>query len=163
MTSQPHYADEILPGLWLGNLEASQDRNFLKNHNITVIINCTKDLPFLPLSGVYLYRVPVDDNLQPAEIKSMTGWLERIIPILRYHLAHGRHILVHCYAGMQRSAIVVLCYLFQYGDNRHRELHGNSLACYKHMRQRRPIVFQPSMNFRNSFMSRYGSHPELPY
>ena len=40
-------ADEILPGLWLGNLEASQDTAFLKEKRIDAVFNCTKNLPFV--------------------------------------------------------------------------------------------------------------------
>jgi len=40
-------ANEIVPGLWLGNKHASQDRGFLDTKKIGAIFNCTKDLPFL--------------------------------------------------------------------------------------------------------------------
>ena len=36
--------DEILPGLYIGNVYASQNESLLDNHHITHIINCTSDL-----------------------------------------------------------------------------------------------------------------------
>ena len=34
-------ADEILPGLWLGNRQASQDTDWLQREKITVVFNAT--------------------------------------------------------------------------------------------------------------------------
>ena len=56
-------ADEILPKLWLGNAKSSMDENFIRSKNITVVFNCTKNLPFSPIIPIK-YRVPVDDNLE---------------------------------------------------------------------------------------------------
>ena len=38
--------DLILPNLYLGNETSSLNTNFLKENNIKLIINCTKDLEF---------------------------------------------------------------------------------------------------------------------
>lgn len=142
-------ADQILPRLWLGNFASSQDINFIKNNRITVIVNCTKDLPFLPINGVYKYRIPVDDNLQPEEFISMAHGITHILPILEDHAYHGRSILVHCAAGMQRSAIVVLSFL--YGCRGF-----PPKSAYYRIKQRRPIAFSPQMNFVFSFRRCFG-------
>lgn len=142
-------ANKIIPRLWLGNLQSSQDPNFLKQNRITVIVNCTKDLPFLQLPGVYKYRVPVDDNLQEKEIISMVGWIEKIIPLINEHYQKGRSILIHCYAGMQRSAIIMLSYLYKYHTNNA----GEALYLIK---TNRPIAFTPYMNFKDSFCTVFG-------
>ena len=144
-----NHADQITPRLWLGDFQSSQDVNFIKGHRITVVINCTKDLPFLKLPGVYKYRVPVNDNLQPSEIQAMTGWLDQILPLIDHHYQLGRIILIHCAAGMQRSAIVMLSYLYQY----HTHDAGQALLTVK---SRRPIAFTPYMNFKRSFGDRFG-------
>ena len=81
---------KIIDGLWLGNYQISQNKNFIKQNNISVIINCTKDLPFL--TGVkeikYMYRIPIDDNLQNSEIYEMSKFLTIILPIINSHLNH---------------------------------------------------------------------------
>ena len=38
----------------------------------------------------------------------MAKYLEKIDPIIRQHYMSGRTILIHCAAGVQRSAIVTL-------------------------------------------------------
>ena len=61
-------ANMIIPRLWLGNKNAAADATFLKENNIRVVFNCTKTLPFEE-SVVHKIRLPVDDNLEPQEIK----------------------------------------------------------------------------------------------
>ena len=38
------FYNEILPNLYLGSIEASQDFNFIGSNNISVIVNCSKDI-----------------------------------------------------------------------------------------------------------------------
>lgn len=147
-------ANQILPRLWLGNFESSQDIGFLCQNQINVIINCSKDLPFLKINDVYKYRVPVHDNLQPEEIQLMTQWLYKIVPLIDSHYKQGRHILVHCAAGMQRSAIIVASYLCKYHFKDPR-------IAIKHIKSRRPIVFTPAMNFKRSLCHYLKSSNEI--
>jgi hypothetical protein len=142
-------ANLIIPRLWLGNYESSQDKNFIMRNRITVIINCSKDLPFVKLNGILKYRVPVHDNLDPFEINSMTKWIKKILPIIHYHYQQGRSILVHCAAGMQRSAIVVLSYLHQYHIN-------DPAEALMKVKSKRVIAFMPYMNFKHSFCQHFG-------
>ena len=142
-------ATQILPRLWLGNFDNSQDINFIYNHRITVIINCTRDLPFLPVAGVYKYRVPVHDDMTRAEQIVMVQLLQRILPLIDYHYRRGRAILIHCAAGIQRSAIVMLSYLYHYQGY-------DVIRAYNLIKQRRPIAFSPSINFKPSFCALFG-------
>jgi protein-tyrosine phosphatase len=135
-------ANLIVPRLWLGNRPASQDVQWLKQNNITVIFNCTKDIPFAPLK-VKLYRVPVDDNLQADEIRNMGLWSPEIIVKLVKEYNTGANILVHCHAGMQRSAAVVAMFLIA----KYRCTTDEAIA---YIKRRRPIAFHRSANFERS-------------
>lgn len=134
-------ADLIVPGLWLGNAKASMDEEFLRKNNITCIFNCTKNEPFHSYSKKR-YRVPVDDNLKQDEIRNMELWSYEIV----YKLARehkNENVLVHCYAGMQRSAAVVAMYLIA----RYNMKKDNAIAF---VRRKRPIAFWPFVNFEKS-------------
>ena len=132
-------ANQILPGIWLGNLKAAQDETFLRNAGIQVVFNCTKDAPFHP-SIRRRYRVPVDDNLQADEIRNLELWGYEIVYKMLQELKQGRTIYVHCHAGMQRSPAVVAMFLIA--------VHRMSVDQAKlYIKQRRPIVFYPSANF----------------
>lgn len=142
-------ADEILPRLWLGNFKASQDEVFLRTHDIQTVFNCTKDLPFHP-SIQTRYRVPVDDNLQEAEIRNLELWSYEVIYKLLNEYKKGQPILVHCAAGMQRSAAVVAMFLMT-------TLGYNWDQSYRHIRQRRAIAFFPGANFQKAIEGFYNS------
>lgn len=132
-------ADEIIPGVWIGNKHASEDGDWLSEKRIVAVFNCTKNLPFHPLIR-HQFRIPVDDNLQPREIKNMELWAPEIAyKILREYRA-GHPILIHCHAGMQRSTAACSFFLVV--------LTRKSMADVKAMiKRRRPIAFHPSANF----------------
>jgi len=144
-------ADEIIPRMWLGNVRASQDEDFIRRENIDVIFNCTKDLPFLieerrskPFLNIpKQYRVPVDDNLQEEEIRNLKLWSPEIAHKLLTLYNQGHTILVHCYAGMQRSAACVAIFLIALK-------HMNGQDAMKYIRSRRSVAFQPRANFGRS-------------
>lgn len=140
MTSEN--AHEILPGLWLGNAKASMDENFITQNNIQVVFNCTKNLPFshaIPIK----YRIPVDDNLEEEEIRNMELWSSEIAFKIMAEYKEGRNILVHCMAGMQRSAASVAMMMIA-----HLQLRATQVM--NMIRTIRPIAFYPQANFGRS-------------
>jgi protein tyrosine/serine phosphatase len=132
-------ANEIVSRLWLGNKQAAADESWLKQHNVTVVFNCTKTLPFA--NGVRrMYRVPVDDNLEAEEIFNMGAWAAETQTKLVREYKAGRTILVHCHAGMQRSAAVVAMFLITMTGMTADE----AIAFVK---SKRPVAFFPAVNF----------------
>ena len=53
---------EIAPKLYLSAVTAISDEKLAK-HNITIIINASKELPMFPALDAKSVRVPVTDNL----------------------------------------------------------------------------------------------------
>jgi protein-tyrosine phosphatase len=132
-------AHEIVPRLWLGNKQAASDGEWLRAHGITVVFNCTKDWPYHP-DVLRKYRVPVHDNLEPEEIQNMQTWAPEIMAKLVAEYNRGEVILVHCHAGMQRSAAVVAMFMItMYGLTA-----DEAMARIKSKRQ---IAFFPAANF----------------
>jgi len=135
-------ANMIIPRLWLGNKNAAADEAFLKENNITAVFNCTKTLPFHP-SVLHQYRVPVDDNLQPEEIKNMQDWAPEAVLRVVQAYKRGESILIHCHAGMQRSAALMAMTLIAMTRQP-----ADSVMSY--IRSKRPIAFFPAANFDRS-------------
>ena len=137
-------ANLVRPRLWLGNYAAARDERFIQANNINVVFNCTKDLEYLPTEAVQRrYRVPVDDNLRDEEIANMEKWAPEIIMLLLKEYKAGNTILVHCAAGMQRSAAVVAMLLIV--------LEGlTPEQAIASVQAKRAIAFRPSANFRRS-------------
>lgn len=127
-------ANEILPGLWLGNVKSAHDKEFLIKNKIEVIINCTRDIPFIndmetidittesytDITEEHVHlpkftnvRIPVDDSLLEKDILLMQHYLTILLPTFIEYYNQDKKILIHCYAGKQRSAIVIAALLFK--------------------------------------------------
>lgn len=135
-------ANEILPRLWLGNARASMNEDFIKDKDIKVVFNCTKNLPFSPMIPIK-YRIPVDDNLEEAEIRNMELWSGEIAFKMMTEYMEGKTILVHCMAGMQRSAASMAFMLIAL-------LKIRALDAMKMIKEKRMVAFYPRANFGRS-------------
>jgi protein tyrosine phosphatase len=113
--------------LWLGNYKSALDPVFLKDNKISVIINCSADLPYIydildpanhGLNKLETFRIPVYDSLLDHDIYIMEQYYHTVLPfILKKLLTERKNVLVHCHAGAQRSASVVAAVLFVLIDN----------------------------------------------
>jgi protein-tyrosine phosphatase len=131
----------VLPRLWLGNKKAALDTDFLRTQHITMVVNCTKDIEFADVPTVRIrMRVPVDDNLQATEIRNLAQWSPEIVYKIVHAYNQGQTILVHCYAGVQRSAAVVAMTLIAL-----RRMTADGAIQF--IRACRPIAFFPAVNF----------------
>ena len=141
-------ATEIIPGIWVGDQISSKDQNFLKKFNITVVINCTTQLPHtFSDSDEFVYvRLPVDDSLRKKDTIIMSKHLPFIVDFIKYHHNLKKNILIHCHAGMQRSAAVCAAYL-------HKHYKQPLITAIRHIINRRPIAFHRgnNVNFYDSF------------
>jgi len=143
-------ADEIIPGLWLGNRKAALDQRWLGERQIRCVFNCTKDIPFVP-SIQRKYRIPIDDNLEAEEIRNLELWSYEVVYKMTREYKTGQPILVHCAAGMQRSAACIALFLMAT-----RNMTPDQAIA--HIRSIRPIAFFPSANFRASIEGFYASY-----
>ncbi len=132
-------ADEIIPGVWIGGAEVAANGTWLRRNGIRTVFNCTKTLPFNS-SVPNQFRIPVDDNLQPAEIQNMETWAPEIAYKILREFNLGHHMLIHCHAGMQRSTTACAFFLMV--------LTGRPLIQVMYLIQsKRKVAFRPSPNF----------------
>lgn len=131
---------EILPGLWIGDAEAAENLRFLKNKNITCIINCTDNIPFVEDSQiVHKIRLSVKDNLERTEITKLYKLLNTTVNQI-YSLLPNHRILIHCKAGRQRSATIIVAYLMKFGNLSKKE-------AIEILQSKRLTCFRPGVNF----------------
>jgi dual specificity phosphatase 12 len=104
--------------LWIGSKLDSENQVAPKRHGVTLIVNCTRNLPFV-VKDVQRYRVPVDDAPRDTQVSVFTQKDQRdfirtvpgAVKLIDAHLRGGGAVLVHCHAGISRSASVAAAYL----------------------------------------------------
>lgn len=125
--------DQIIPNLWLGNLRGASNKQFMKDKNIHAIVNCTITYPFY-FDWIQQYRVPVNDNRNPVNMKTMFDFLDKTVEQIDRHIKRKESVFVHCYFGAQRSATIVVAYLMKKYNLTKKE-------AIEFVKQKRPVVF----------------------
>ncbi|KPP67050.1 hypothetical protein Z043_114411 [Scleropages formosus] len=127
----------ILPFLFLGNERDAQDLDLLLRLNVGFVVNVTTHLPLYHLdSGLIRYkRLPATDNSK----QNLRQYFEEVFEFIEEAHQSGRGVLVHCQAGVSRSATIVIAYLMKH-------TRMTMMDAYKYVRSRRPVV-SPNLNF----------------
>lgn len=131
-------AREIIPGMWIGSSADSRNRVFLREHNIGLVVNASKTIPFTS-RHILGYRVAVDDH--PSENDAMLEYLPIACKLIDETLKSGKNVLVHCYAGVQRSCAIGAAYLMYKNP---------SLTAYdaiQRIKEKKPEAFEPRPTF----------------
>lgn len=114
--------------LWLGNYKAILDLNFLTENNVSVVINCTPDIPYIyevydtsqltGLTQLETFRIPVRDSLKPHDIYLMEEYYHIALPfVLQKLIKESKNVIINCYAGKQRSASLLALVLYVLIEN----------------------------------------------
>ncbi|XP_034033657.1 uncharacterized protein si:dkey-175m17.7 [Thalassophryne amazonica] len=126
----------ILPFLFLGNERDAQDLELLMRLNIGYVVNVTTHLPlYHHNSGLRYKRLPATDNSK----QNLRQYFEEVFEFIEEAYQSGQGVLVHCQAGVSRSATIVIAYLMKHTLM-------TMTDAYKYVRSRRPVV-SPNLNF----------------
>ncbi|XP_007957622.1 dual specificity protein phosphatase 2 [Orycteropus afer afer] len=100
---------EILPYLFLGSCSHSSDLQGLQACGITAVLNVSASCPN-HFEGLFHYKsIPVEDN----QMVEISAWFQEAIGFIDSVKNSGGRVLVHCQAGISRSATICLAYLIQ--------------------------------------------------
>ncbi|XP_030881451.1 dual specificity protein phosphatase 2 [Leptonychotes weddellii] len=99
---------EILPYLFLGSCSHSSDLRGLQACGITAVLNVSRCPNHF--EGLFRYKsIPVEDN----QMVEISAWFQEAISFIDSVKNSGGRVLVHCQAGISRSATICLAYLIQ--------------------------------------------------
>ena len=98
----------IEEGLYLGSLDAAKDLDLLREHNITRVLSILDTFRyFSPYEGIEQVRIEIADSPSARIIDHVPRGLQFISESQK----SGKNILVHCAAGVSRSASMVIAYM----------------------------------------------------
>lgn len=127
---------EIVPGVWVGSVRDALDAEFVRHHRIGLIVNCTNDIA-CPLAVEY-HVVGIDDSSSQsgALLAKLPGASRKIHETLSKRMG----VLIHCFAGLQRSCAVAAGFLM---DSRGM----TAEEAMQHLRRHKPGAFLPKATF----------------
>ncbi|CAD5206192.1 unnamed protein product [Bursaphelenchus okinawaensis] len=133
----PEFAQisELVPRLFICGVSALSPAN-MKAFKISLIVNATKEVPNLKSLGeIQRMKLWVDDTTDEDLFPHFDIVADQIHAVIQ----DGGNVLVHCVAGVSRSASICLAYLTKY--------YFRSLrAAYHLMCSKRPMV-RPNLGF----------------
>jgi dual specificity MAP kinase phosphatase len=101
--------DLIMPGLFLGSLEAAKNRHFLKKNNVTHILSVLRGArAFYP--NDFTYKIIHEDDSLSA---NLLQYFEETFEFIDRAREAGGGVLVHCASGISRSATIIIAYVMR--------------------------------------------------
>ncbi|KAG5654417.1 hypothetical protein H0H81_002606 [Sphagnurus paluster] len=126
--------NEVTPGLWIGDLPSALDVEKLRGHGIQCILSAMRGRLMIKQTFIR-YQIQLDDT----EDEDILRHLLPSIEFIRAELEKGRGVLVHCHAGISRSATVMAAYLMY-------SKHLDTEAALQMIRSVRPNI-EPNQGF----------------
>uniref|UniRef100_A0A8C3WJG7 Dual specificity phosphatase 21 n=1 Tax=Catagonus wagneri TaxID=51154 RepID=A0A8C3WJG7_9CETA len=130
-----HGLSQITSSLYIGNGAAANSKLMLSTNHITTVINVSMEVANIFFEGIQYVHVPVAD----APTSRLYDFFDPIADqIHSVEMKQGRTLL-HCAAGVSRSAALCLAYLMKYHSMSLLDAHTWTKSC-------RPIV-RPNNGF----------------
>ena len=131
---------QILDNLYLGDLLCSQNKDLLLRMGVTHILTVAKDHP-PKFPSTFKYKVVKVLDLPSTNLKSKFA---ACITFIKEAMANGGKVFVHCFAGVSRSATIVVAYLML-------EKGLSYQAAMRFVKSKRPFI-NPNDGFRKQLL-----------
>ncbi|RWS09296.1 Dual specificity protein phosphatase 8-like protein [Dinothrombium tinctorium] len=126
----------ILPFLYLGSQHDAMNRELLRSHNITYELNVSTTCPKPDfIKDSHFMRIPVNDNYS----EKLLPYFPKACNFLDKVRESSGCAIVHCLAGISRSATVAIAYVM-------RHLKMSSDDAYRYVKSKRASI-SPNFNF----------------
>lgn len=126
----------ILPHLYLGCQRDVLNKDLMRQNEIAYVLNASNTCPkpdFIPDS--HFLRVPVNDSF----CEKILPWLDRSVEFIDEAKACNARVLVHCLAGISRSATIAIAYIMK-------RMNLSLDEAYRFVKEKRPTI-SPNFNF----------------
>jgi len=126
----------IIPNLFLGNMEAGFNPKFLRDKGIRAVLQVCQTPPNIqPVHTINRWIIPVPD----IPSTQLLPYFQYTCNWIQHQLRAGNPVLVHCMAGVSRSATVIIAFLMW-------AFNWNLEQAAMYVRQRRWVIY-PNQGF----------------
>lgn len=129
--------------LYLGSVGAAYNLQVLKNLQISCILTVCECLP-PKFPNDFEYKV-ISVTDEPST--RLNNYFQEATDFIKKAIEEGKNVLVHCFAGVSRSATIVIAYLMRF----HKMEYNTALS---HVKSRRPWI-NPNYGFQGQ-LRRFG-------
>ena len=112
------------PGLFYS---LKEDLDFLRSEGIEVIVNLQEKEHFIDHPGFTVKNISIND-FGPPEYEDFVEFID----FAELHISKGKKVVVHCYAGMGRTNLMLATYLIH-----HMGIHADQAL--EEVKSRRPV------------------------
>jgi len=128
---------QVLPYLYLGNARDSADLATLQELGVTHVLNTTAHLPehWADRGDITYCRLAANDSAQQDLAQHFTTAFQ----FIEEARSQGGKVLIHCQAGVSRSATITISYIM-------RRTNLSMVEAYKYVKSKRAII-APNFNF----------------
>jgi protein-tyrosine phosphatase len=127
----------VEPYLYLGTQEDSKDGSLLQRLNVKYILNVTADCPnhFAADPSFHYMKIPIRDTWN----QNIAVHFSTTYDFIEEARRSGSAVLVHCMAGISRSATIVIAYLMC-------KHHASMNSMYNRLKEKRCTI-SPNLDF----------------
>ncbi|XP_038639764.1 LOW QUALITY PROTEIN: dual specificity protein phosphatase 8-like [Scyliorhinus canicula] len=127
---------QILPYFYLGSQNDVLNKELMVQNGITHILNVSSNCPKPAfIADSHFLRIPVNDSY----CESLLPWLNKSVEFIDTVRSMKSRVLVHCLAGISRSAAIAIAYVM-------RTMDFSLDDAYRFVKDRRPSI-SPNFNF----------------
>jgi protein-tyrosine phosphatase len=110
---------ELLSGIWIGDIDILQNKNFMKDNNISIIFNCTEYFDFPLIDDIQKIRLPFSSMQNSNDLSLLKKNYNQIIDFIHESM-DDNNILICCADGKTISPLIVAIYIKKYSkiDNK---------------------------------------------
>ena len=121
------YTNELISGLWIGDTDILNSKQFMKDNQIDIILNCTQlfDFPDLDIQKV---RLPFsNDKNSDTDLMLLRQNKDKILSFIHDNI-DNKNILIVCYDGKSISPFIVFLYIAEYSKIDKRSIYNIMLT-----------------------------------
>ena len=107
---------EIISGLWISDTDILNSTEFMKDNNISIILNCTQLFNFPDINFIQKIRLPFSNNKNSnTDLQLLRDNKDKILSFINDNIDH-HNILISCYDGKSISPFIIALYIAKYSQ-----------------------------------------------